>query len=262
MSLGWVPRTIIGLVLSLPLSAAPQQGLEMHTPYPTPVLNAPYTATRITTTYQRLANGAQISHEQTTLVARDSVGRIWTYVPVEAKDPLKRDGRKFSAWIVWDSINYTMTDWSDANHIAWRRHYDPPKATQSTSTTRMPGTNIEIGAANDRMRYVLQRLPDETLMGLRTEHSKATRTVPAGKDGNDRDLTWTVESWYSPDLKLALATVIDDPVKGVTKYEFRDLKRGEPDPSLFLVPPGYVLRNTEPLKNNPAQMPASPEFSH
>lgn len=29
-------------------------------------------------------------------------------------------------------------------------------------------------------------------MGIRSEGSKAVRTVLAGKDGNDRDLTWTV----------------------------------------------------------------------
>jgi hypothetical protein len=29
-------------------------------------------------------------------------------------------------------------------------------------------------------------------MGIRSEGSKAVRTVPACKDGNDRDLTWTV----------------------------------------------------------------------
>jgi hypothetical protein len=233
-----------------------QLGLETHTPFPQPVLNAPYTAQRVTTTYQKLADGTQITHERIDLVARDSLGRTWSQVEVQNKGPLRRDGKKFSAWIVWDPLTLTMADWCDCNHVAWLKHFDPPSPTRDNSAAsvaqgRPQGVTVYIGPVTDRMRYVLEPLPAQDLMGVRTEGSKAVRTVPAGKDGNDRDLTWTVQSWYSPDLKLALFTIVDDPVKGTAKYEFRDLKRIEPDPSIFRIPAGYAIKDSVPLNRAP-----------
>ena len=111
------------------------------------------------------------------------------------------------------------------------------------------------------MKYGMESLPAQDIMGIHALGSKATRTVPAGKDGNDHDLTWTVQSWYSPELKLALATIVDDPVKGITKYEFRDLQRREPSASLFQLPEGYVVRNAEPLRPDWQAEPAASDFA-
>jgi hypothetical protein len=69
------------------------------------------------------------------------------------------------------------------------------------------------------------------------------RTIPAGVDGNDHDLTTTIESWYSPELRLALITIIDDPIKGLRKLEFKNLKRTDPDLAPYRVPAGYVLQD-------------------
>jgi hypothetical protein len=74
---------------------------------------------------------------------------------------------------------------------------DPPSPTRDNSAApvaqgRPQGVNVYIGPVSDRMRYVLESLPTQDLMGIRSEGSKAVRTVLAGKDGNDRDLTWTV----------------------------------------------------------------------
>lgn len=97
-------------------------------------------------------------------------------------------------------------------------------------------------------------------MGIHAQGSKAVRTVPTGKDGNDRDLTWTVQSWYAADLNLALVTIEDDPIKGLTKYEFEDLKQVEPDPSIFTITQGYAAKDAVPLHSYIGQIPASPTF--
>jgi hypothetical protein len=64
----------------------------------------------------------------------------------------------------------------------------------------------------------------------------------------------------SRDLKLALFTIVDDPVRGTAKYEFRDFKRIEPDASIFRIPAGYAIKDSIPLNNNPESIPASPDF--
>ena len=245
--------------------ARPQRGFETQTPFPQPILNAPYTAQRVTTTYQKLADGTQITHERKDLMARDSLGRTWSKVEVQNKDVLRRDGKKFTAVIVWDPITRTRADWCDCNHVAWIKRFDPPLASRDSSATsaaagRPQGVDVYLGPANDRMRYVLTSLPAQDLMGVHTNGTRAIRTVPAGKDGNDHDLTWTVQSWYSPDLKLALFTIVDDPIKGVSKYELRDLQRAEPDPSLFVIPNGYQIKDSVPLAADPANTPASTSF--
>lgn len=242
-----------------------QRGFETHKPFPAPTTNSPYTAQRVVTTYQKLADGTQIQHERITFLARDSAGRTWSQVEVENKDALRRDGKKYNAWIVWDPVTLTMTDWCDCNHVAWVRHYDPPlppREHQKPAATqgRPQGVDVYIGPATDRMRYTLEPLPPQQIMGVSTIGSNSVRTVPAGKDGNDHDLTWTVQSWYAPDLKLALYTIVDDPVKGLTKYEFRDLKREEPLSSLFQVPPGFTIKDAVPLQDNSTLVPGSSEF--
>ena len=47
---------------------------------------------------------------------------------------------------------------------------------------------------------------------------------------------WVSESWYAPDLHLAMLTVIEDPAEGRTTYSFEDVVLGEPDKSLFKAP--------------------------
>jgi hypothetical protein len=261
-------RTIYCLLLLAALFCNPlsaQTGLETHKPFPSPAVNEPYTAQRVITSFQKLADGTQIQHERIVFTARDSAGRTWTQSEVENKDALRRDGKKYTVWVVWDPVTLTMTDWCDCNHVAWVRHYDPPLPPREhpkpvATQGRPQGVDIYIGPVNDRMRYSVEPLPPQQIMGISTTGSKAVRTVPAGKDGNDHDLTWTVQSWYAPDLKLALYTIVDDPLKGLTKYEFRDLKREEPPSSLFHVPPGYAVKDAVPLQDNSTTVPGSQQF--
>ena len=47
---------------------------------------------------------------------------------------------------------------------------------------------------------------------------------------------WVRESWYAPDLHLAMLTVIEDPEEGRKVYTFEDVNLGEPDKGLFKAP--------------------------
>jgi len=96
---------------------------------------------------------------------------------------------------------------------------------------------------SERLKYHGEELPPQVIQGVMTRGSKAVRTIPAGLDGNDHQLTRTILSWYSPELHLAMTTIIDDPVEGLKKLEFTNLKRVEPDPQLFQIPAGYMVRD-------------------
>jgi hypothetical protein len=89
-----------------------------------------------------------------------------------------------------------------------------------------------------------QTLPPQTIAGVYVEGTRITRTTPAGYGGNDHDLTVTTETWRSPELGINLRTITDDPRTGRTTLDTTSLERTDPDPSLFLPPPGYTLKDT------------------
>ena len=52
------------------------------------------------------------------------------------------------------------------------------------------------------------------------------------------------ERWVSPDLKLLLASSMDDPREQLTR-EVTHLERTEPDSSLFQVPADYTVKEAQ-----------------
>jgi peroxiredoxin len=63
----------------------------------------------------------------------------------------------------------------------------------------------------------------------------------------------TTDTWFAPDLQLALLTVIDKPGVGKTTYRFAGISRAEPDAALFRVPSGLkILDDTPPPPVIPA----------
>jgi len=54
------------------------------------------------------------------------------------------------------------------------------------------------------------------------------------------------ESWYSQELHEVVLRKRSDPRSGESVYRLTDIRRGEPDASLFQVPGGYKT-STEPV---------------
>jgi hypothetical protein len=56
----------------------------------------------------------------------------------------------------------------------------------------------------------------------------------------------SVESWFSPDLQIALLIHTSDPRFGETEYRLSDIHRSEPDPALFEIPSDYTVQQDPP----------------
>ena len=69
-----------------------------------------------------------------------------------------------------------------------------------------------------------------------------TRTIPAGEQGNEKEIDFVTETWYSPDLQVVVMSKTSDPRFGETVYQLNGITRTEPDPLLFAVPSDYTLR--------------------
>jgi hypothetical protein len=77
---------------------------------------------------------------------------------------------------------------------------------------------------------------------VRADGSRTTWTIAAGKIGNEKPIDVVSERWFAPDLLLVVSSRYFDPRRGETTYRLTNLKRGEPDASLFQVPADYEKR--------------------
>ena len=80
--------------------------------------------------------------------------------------------------------------------------------------------------------------------GVPAKGTRETTTIPAGAIGNERPIVITSENWFSPDLQMRVKSVRRDPRAGETTFTVTNLKRSEPDPSLFQVPADYTVQES------------------
>jgi hypothetical protein len=87
-------------------------------------------------------------------------------------------------------------------------------------------------------------LEHKMIDGLPVEGRKTTTVIPAGQIGNEQPITITSEEWRSADLNVLVQTRHSDPRTGESSYRLTNIIRAEPDPSLFMVPTDYTVRDT------------------
>jgi len=95
--------------------------------------------------------------------------------------------------------------------------------------------------ATDEKNIKQEALGRQTMEGLSVEGSRTIRTIPANEIGNDRDIVSTTERWTSPELQVMVRSVTKDPQFGEMNYRLTNVRRGEPDKSLFQIPAGYTV---------------------
>jgi hypothetical protein len=87
-----------------------------------------------------------------------------------------------------------------------------------------------------------ESLGTESISGVTVVGTKETTIQPAGSNGNDRPLTSTHESWYSPRLGLVVySRSSSQNVTSISTRNLEDLSTAEPDPALLKVPDGYII---------------------
>ena len=201
------------------------------------VTGAPFSAQVTHTTHQVLADGTQINRTEAGSIARDSVGRTRNAMTLPAIGPLVdtsgqvphivfiRDPAAGKGYILNENKKTALT-------IDFSAH---PRA---TTRSRQPiGMKMNALKANEQQ----QSLGAKTMDGLTVQGTLYTRTIPAGKIGNDKPIVITREEWYSPDLQMVISSTRSDPRFGTTTFQLTNIKRSEPPQSLFIVPPDYTV---------------------
>jgi hypothetical protein len=77
--------------------------------------------------------------------------------------------------------------------------------------------------------------------GFLAEGKRTTTAYPAGSVNNDQPFVSVREVWHSPELKMEVLSKTTDPLRGDISERLTQFDRAEPDPSLFLPPPGYTV---------------------
>ena len=81
--------------------------------------------------------------------------------------------------------------------------------------------------------------------GVKAEGKLRSYEIPAGELGNRNPIVVSDESWYSPELQVTVYSKHSDPRSGERIYRLANLKREEPAASLFTVPAGYTVKESE-----------------
>jgi len=104
--------------------------------------------------------------------------------------------------------------------------------TRSAQSASPPASTGAPAAASESS----QTLGRQTIDGVLSDGTRASRTYPAGR-------VLTVESWYSPELQVAVLTKNSDSANGENTMRLLNLIRSEPDKALFQVPSDYAIVN-------------------
>lgn len=227
------------------------------------VKNAPYTATVVTESTQKLADGNRIVNKSSAFVARDSQGRtrreqtfdrlgalnlegnkvVFISDPTSRTDYVVDPGEKQARIVKRDNMKIFVMDGAD------NAKHETAGTIEMRSFRKERLKEVDNQAATETSKQVKhEALGTQVIEGVNAEGTRETVTIAAGQIGNDRPIDIVSENWYSADLHTVVMRKHSDPRFGETTFRLTDINRAEPDPSLFQVPAGFKTSTTaEPV---------------
>ena len=200
------------------------------------VTGAPYSGVEVRSSQQVLANGTVIQRQDQTKVARDSQGRVRRESTHQTPD-----GKTVTRVTISDPVAGMVYELDPASKVAYSRpaHFPsgPPLQAQQSGNPRNARQPASASANLKR-----ETLAAQSVNGVIATGSRVTHTIPAGTIGNSAAIESVHETWMSEDLKVPVKTKMTDPRTGTATMDLTNLMRGEPDASLFAVPPDYTVK--------------------
>ena len=226
------------------------------------VPGAPYTATAVTENTQLLSDGNRIVNKSSAFVARDGQGRTRREVSFDRIGTMQMESPKLvfindptthtqyimtpdqSTKVVKSGATWasgpTIIDLHDKMEGLHKRVIEEKMATGAT-------VRVRTEERPEQKREVKHEdLGTQTIEGVSAQGKRETVTIPAGQIGNERPIEIISETWFSPELRTMVMRKHSDPRMGETVFRLTDIKRGEPDATLFQPPPGAKTR-IEPM---------------
>jgi hypothetical protein len=205
------------------------------------VTGAPYSAQAVTQFTQTLSTGDHIQRSTTASIARDSQGRTRMDRSLATVGALSATaGGHDRAIMIHDPVAGVSYALDPVSHTA--------RSTQiPAARTRQAGGNADARPARNLASAKTEDLGTQVMQGLSVQGKRVTRAIPAGKEGNEKEIDIVTETWYSPDLQMVVMSKTSDPRFGESVYQLNSITRTEPDPSLFAVPSDYTVKEGRPM---------------
>lgn len=231
-----------------------------------PVKGAPFTATETSESSGTLRDGTHIDRATSTQIARDSEGRtrretenmILIVDPVAgvsyqlnkrahiaAKNDLNMKVMFNGQVLEFDAMPREATAEMKAKIAQDLKKAQENEALGEAGRGIITRDNGIAVTASNTSEPVEEDLGAQTMEGLSVTGKRITRTFqPNAAMGNDQPIKVVTEMWYSADLQMNILRHTDDPRLITTStVKYTNVKRGEPDASLFQVPAGYTVNS-------------------
>src|SRR5271169_3368239 len=205
------------------------------------VTGVPMSGDLVVTRDNTLADGNHIHNQTQTKVYRDADGRVRREVGFELNTPTTGSAKR-NMIIITDPVAGKRYALNPQNKTAHVMPLHPPKHGQGPP----PPPDGEAGPMHDGANVAREQLGTKTINGLQATGTRVTRTIPAGKIGNENPIQVVTERWYSTDLQVPLTTTHTDPMMGTVTTSLTNINRAAPDASLFQVPPDYKVETGKP----------------
>jgi hypothetical protein len=199
------------------------------------VLGQPVIVVEKTTTVTPLTDGTKITKSTEERKWRDSQGRFRK----ETTQVTEGQEAVFHRVTIIDPVNNTLTTLNLDNKIATVIHLPeqgpgklhPYVDLDEKPLMAMPGVQVKV-----------EKLQGKTIAGVYAVGRRVTRTRPPGAIGNNKPIVSVSERWVSPDLKILLASSMDDPRQQQTRLVTK-LDRTQPDATVFQIPSDFTTKD-------------------
>jgi len=211
------------------------------------VKGAPFSAEAISEHTQTLSDGSRLTSRSTARIHRNSEGFNYRDQEFNPLGLLAAPGDATSAAnmrviFISDPVARVYYRINPKFRVAFKIPFeDLPPA---------PGTGANPAA-------VTESLGKKMIEGIEAEGTRSVITIPVGRLGNDRPLEIVSERWLSPELQIVVESKHSDPRMGENTYRLTNIKRREPDASLFTVPSGYRVQEDRNRFNSGGASPRS-----
>ena len=236
------------------------------------VTAAPYTATATTESTQVLADGNKIVNKTSSFVARDSQGRtrretdlhrigtmqVDSPKTVFINDPTAHTQYIFTPGGEATKVVRSNSTWKEGPQILDLRNGKGEQHIKEKVIVNVQGAHERQQSKESSEQVKHEDLGTQTIEGVSAQGKRETVTIPAGEIGNERPIEIMTETWFSPELHTMVLRKHSDPRFGDSTYRLTDIKRNEPDASLFQPPPGTKV-SVEPLLELHKEMAPSKE---
>lgn len=192
----------------------------------------PFSAETVNQTTRVLGDGNRIDQETHGRLFRDSEGRSRTEDEI-----ILPDGSRHVYITIYDPVQKVHITLDSQNKTATIHHLKPFAPRNHVPAQPPP--------APSPLRLKPEPLGTKEIEGFMATGRRFTRTIEAGKIGNEKPIVSVNEIWDSKELQAVLLETNDDPERGQSTRRLTNIVRGEPDPSLFQIPADYTVNDNQ-----------------